>query len=129
MDRKDDIDRLDELLAKHLRREPAAFDFERGAHGFADELVQSGFSVGLQTNWQIGRCIMTSRYTKLAGVAAVVLVTLSFLFPGGNGIVPESVAWADVQKAMEQVHTIRVTGTRNCFFSDDESPSHRLVLE
>ena len=72
---------------------------------------------------------MTSRYTKLAGVAAVVLVTLSFLFPGGNGIVPESVAWADVQKAMEQVRTIRVTGTRNCFFSDDETPTHRLRLE
>jgi len=135
MDRKDDIDRLDELLAKHLRREPAAFDFERWAHRFpADaQLVQSGFPQAVSNRRtqlvQIGRCIMTSRYTKLAGVAAVVLVTLSFLFPGGNGIVPESVAWADVQKAMEQVHTIRVTGTRNCFFSDDETPTHRLGLE
>jgi hypothetical protein len=135
MVRRDDIDRLDELLAKHLRREPAAFDFERWAHRFPTDakLVQSGFPQSVSRRRtqlvQIGRCIMTSRYTKLAGVAAVVLVALSFLFPGGNGIVPESVAWADVQKAMEQVHTIRVTGTRNCFFSDDETPTHRLGLE
>lgn len=72
---------------------------------------------------------MTSRYARLAGVAAVVLVTLSFLFPGGNGIVPESVAWADVQKAMEQAQTIRVTGTRNCFFGDSGTPTYRLGLE
>jgi len=72
---------------------------------------------------------MTSRYTRLVGVAAVVLAAISFLFPGRNGIMPESVAWADVQKAMEQVHTIRVTGTRNCFFSQDETPTYRLGLE
>jgi len=135
MVRRDDIDRLDELLANHLRREPAAFDFERWAQRFpADaQLVQSGFPQAVPNRRtqlvQIGRCIMTSRYAKLAGVAAVVLVALSFLFPGGNGIVPESVAWADVQKAMEQVHTIRVTGTRNCFFADDEMPMYRLGLE
>ncbi|MBN1505984.1 MAG: hypothetical protein JW955_04015 [Sedimentisphaerales bacterium] len=72
---------------------------------------------------------MTSRYTRLVGAAAVVLAALSFLFPGGNGIVPESVAWADVQKAMEQVHTIRVTGTRSFFLSQDEIPTRRLGLE
>ncbi len=72
---------------------------------------------------------MASRYTKLAGVAAVILVVLSFLFPSRDGIVPESIAWADVQKAMEQVHTIRITGTRNCLFSEDETPAHKLGLE
>lgn len=72
---------------------------------------------------------MTSQYTKLGTVAAVVLVGLAFLFPSGNGIVPASVAWADVQKAMEEVHTIRVTGTRSCVFSQDETPTHRLGLE
>jgi len=72
---------------------------------------------------------MTSRYTKFASAAAVVLVVLSFLFPGSNGIVPESVTWADVQEAMEQVHTIRVTGTRNLFFAQDETPKYKLSLE
>jgi len=135
MVRRDDIDRLDELLARYVQREPAAFDFERWAQKFpADaKLVQSGFPQAVPNRRtqlvQIGRCIMTSRYTKLAGVAAVVLVALAFLFPSGNGIVPESVAWADVQKAMEQVQTIRVTGTRNCFFADDKTPTYRLGLE
>jgi len=76
---------------------------------------------------------MTSRYTKLVGVAAVVLVAVSFLFPGRTGIVPESVAWADVQKAvekaMEQTHSARVTGTRSCFFSKDETPRYQLGVE
>lgn len=72
---------------------------------------------------------MTSRYTKFASVAAAVLVAASFLFPGRHGIVPESIAWADVQEAMEQVQTIRVTGTRNCFFSQSETPTYRLGLE
>jgi len=72
---------------------------------------------------------MTSRYTGLVGVAAVVLVVISFLFPSRNGLVPESVAWADVQKAVEQMHSARVTGTRNCFFSEDETPTYKLGLE
>ena len=76
---------------------------------------------------------MANRYTRLAGVAAVVLVVVSFLFPGRNGIVAESVAWADVQKAvekaLEQTQNARVTGTRNCFFSQDETPTYKLGVE
>ena len=72
---------------------------------------------------------MTSRYTKYASVAAVLLVALSFLFPGGNGIVPESIALADVQKAFEEQETARVTGMRNCFFGDDETPTYALPVE
>lgn len=72
---------------------------------------------------------MTSQYTKLGTIAAVVLIGLAFLFPSGNGIVPESVAWAEVQEALEQVETIRVTGTRNCFFSANETPTYKLGLE
>jgi hypothetical protein len=135
MKRKEDIDRLDEMLAKHLQREPAPFDFEQWARRFPEDakLVQSGFARPVPNRKtqlvQIGRCIMTSRYTKLVGAAAVVLMALSFLFPGRNGIVPESVAWADVQKAVEQTHSARVTGTRNCFFSKDETPTYKLGLE
>jgi len=76
---------------------------------------------------------MTSRYTKLAGLAAAVLVAVSFLFPGRHGLMPESLAWAEVQKAvekaMEQTHSARVTGTRNCFFSKDETPTYELRVE
>jgi hypothetical protein len=129
------MDWLDEMLAKHLHGEPDSFDLEQWARRFpADaKLLQSGFARPVPNRKtqliQIGRYIMTSRYTKLVGVAAVVLVAVSFLFPSRHGIVPESIAWADVQEAMEQVHTIRVTGTRNCFFSQDEKPTYRLGLE
>lgn len=135
MKQEDDTDRLDEMLAQHLHREPAPFDFAQWAQAFPEEakLLQAGFARPVPNRrmqlMQIGRCIMTSRYTKLVGAAAMVLVAVSFLFPGRNGIVPESIAWADVQKAMEQVHTIRVTGTRNCFFSQDETPTYKLGLE
>jgi hypothetical protein len=81
------------------------------------------------TRIHLWRKIMESPYTKTAAVLAISLATFSVLFPTRNGIVPESVAWADVEKAMEQVHTIRVTGTRNCFFSQDETPTYRLGLE
>jgi hypothetical protein len=135
MKRKDDTDRLDEVLRQHLRREPAPFDPEQWAQRFPEEagLLRSGFprpAPNRRTQLiQIGRCIMNSRYTKLVGAAAVVLVAVSFLFPGRHGIVPESIAWADVQEAMEQVQTIRVTGTRNCFFSQNETPTYKLGLE
>ena len=135
MRRKEDTDRLDDMLAQHLRREPAPFDFERWADRFPEEakLLRAGFPRPAPSQrtqlMQIGRCIMTSRYAKFVGAAVVVLVAVSFLFPGRRGLVPESIAWADVQKAMEQVQTIRVTGTRNCFFAADETPTYRLGLE
>jgi hypothetical protein len=70
---------------------------------------------------------------RFVSVAAAVLVAVSFLFPSRHGIVPESIAWADVQKAvekaMEQMHNARVTGTRNCFFSPGETPTYRLGVE
>jgi hypothetical protein len=135
MKRKDDTNRLDDMLAQHLRREPAPFDPEQWAQRFPEEaeLLRSGFPRPVPYRRtqliQIGRCIMTSRYTRLVGAAAVVLVAVSFLFPGRHGIVPESIAWADVQEAMEHVRTIRVTGTRNCFFSQSETPTYKLGLE
>jgi hypothetical protein len=135
MKRKDNTDWLDEMLAQHLHRELASFDLEEWARRFPEdaELLRSGLARPvLKRRWQLtrlGRYIMTSQYTKLAGVAAVVLVAVAFLFPGRNGIIPESLAWADVQEALEQVQTIRVTGTRDCFFSQDETPTHKLALE
>jgi hypothetical protein len=127
--------RLDDMLARRLRREPAAFDFDEWARRFPHEakLADSGFAGSDEDRRirlpQIWRFIMESRYTKYAGVAAAVLVVLAFLFPDRNAIVPESIAWADVQKAMEQVQTVRVTGTRNCFFGEDQTPTHKLSVE
>jgi hypothetical protein len=135
MKRKDNTDWLDEMLAQHLHHEPASFDLEEWARRFPEdaELLRSGLArPGPNRKMQltqIGRYIMTNQYTKLAGVAAVVLVAVAFLFPGHNGIIPESLAWADVQEAIEQVQTIRVTGTRNCFFSQNETPTYKLGLE
>jgi len=135
MKRKKSDNQVDEMLARHLQREPAKFDFEQWAEKFPEEakLAATGFApVAPKTRIQLAqiwRCIMTSRYTKYASVAAVLLVALSFLFPGGNGIVPESIALADVQKAFEEQETARVTGMRNCFFGDDETPTYALSVE
>jgi hypothetical protein len=131
----DDIDRLDELLASRLRREPTAFDFEQWSrkHPAEARLLRSGFAkpgssakILLEHIW---RCIMRSPYARYAGIGIVLLVALSFLFPGRRGIVPESVAWADVQKAVEDIRSARVTGTRNCFFSGEEIPTYKLRVE
>ena len=122
MKREDDMDRLDEMLAGHLRREPASFDFEQWARKFPEDakLLQTGFARPAPNRRmqliQIGRCIMTSRYTRLAGAAVLVLVAVSFLFPGGHGIVPESVVLADVQKAVQSQETVLATGKRTLCF-------------
>ncbi len=127
--------RLDDMLARRLRREPAAFDFDEWARRFPHEakLARSGFAGPDEgrriRSPKVWRYIMESRYTKYAGVAAVVLVALAFLFPDRNAIVPESIAWADVQKAMEQIQTMRVTGTRNFFFGEDQTPTQKLSVE
>jgi hypothetical protein len=135
MKRHDDDNQVDAMLNKHLHCEPADFDIDKWAGKFPEEakLAAAGFP---SATWhprtqlmQIWRYIMTSRYTRYAGVAVVVLVALSFLFPGGNGIIPESLAWADVQKALEEQTQVHVTGTRNCFLGDDETPTYKLGVE
>ena len=126
---------VEEMLAKYLHRELAEFDFDRWAQRFPEEarLTKTGFAgTGRNTRdqlVQIWRIIMTSRYTRYAGVAAVLLVGISFLFPGPCGIVPESVAWGDVQKALIEQEQARVTGVRNCYFGDDETPTYELRVE
>ena len=135
MTRKHSDNQVDEMLARHLQRAPARFDLERWAEKFPEEaqFAAAGFAPPAANRSiqlaQIWRCIMTSRYTKYVSAAAVLLVVLSFLFPGGNGIVPESIAWADVQKALEEQETARVTGMRNCFFGDDGTPTYALPVE
>jgi hypothetical protein len=135
MKRTNDDTRLEEMLARRLRREPAAFDFDEWARRFPQEakLAQRSFAgpdshprIRLPHIW---RCIMESRYAKYAGAAAVLLVALAFLFPGRHSLVPESIALADVQKAIEEMQTGRATGTRNCFFGDTETPTYKLGVE
>lgn len=135
MKRKHSDNQVDEMLTRHLRHEPTAFDFARWAERFPGEAqrVAAGFpQAALQRRIQlkeIWRYIMTSPYTRYAGIAAVVVVSLCFLFPGGHSIVPESLAWGDVQKALEEQAEFRVTGTRTCFFGDDEKPTYKLGVE
>ncbi len=135
MKRRDDDNQVDAMLNKHLHGEPARFDVDTWAEKFPEEakLAAAGFP---SAAWhpriqlmQIWRTIMTSRYTRYAGVAVVVLVALAFLFPGGSGFIPESIAWADVQKALEEQTQVHVTGTRHCYFGDDETPTYRLGVE
>jgi hypothetical protein len=132
MKRKHSDNQVDEMLARHLQREPATFDFARWAEKFPEEAqrVAAGFpQTARQRRTQIWRNIMTSPYTRYAGIAAAVIVSVCFLFPGGHSIVPESLAWGDVQKALEEQAEFRVTGTRNCFFGDDETPTYTLGVE
>ncbi len=135
MKRKPDDNQVEEMLSEHLRREPARFDFDKWAETFPAEAQQArtGFAPAASKRstqrTQVWRRIMTSRYTRYTGIAAALLVGLSFFFPGGNGIVPESIAWADVQKAIEEQEQARVTGVRNCFFGDDQTPTHKLKVE
>ena len=135
MKRKPTDNQVEEMLARHLHREPAQFDFQKWAQTFPEEARQAeaGFAPAASNRsnqrTQVWRRIMTSRYTRYSGIAAALLVAFSFLFPGGNGIVPASIAWADVQKAIEEQQQARVTGVRNCFFGDEEKPSHKLTVE
>ncbi|MBN1505982.1 MAG: hypothetical protein JW955_04005 [Sedimentisphaerales bacterium] len=61
---------------------------------------------------------MKSPYTRAAAVAAIGLAVLSVLFPMRHGIVPESVALADVQKAVQAQETVFTTGTRTITFQE-----------
>jgi hypothetical protein len=135
MKREKSDNQVDKMLAKHLHCEPAEFDFDRWAEKFPEEakLAAAGFAgPGSRTRVQLSqiwRTIMTSRYTRYTGLAAALLVGLAFLFPGRNGIVPASIALADVQEAVIEKREARVTGVRNCFFGDDETPTHKLGVE
>ena len=64
---------------------------------------------------------MKSPYARTAAVIAVALVVLSFLFPSRHGIVPESVALADVQKAVQAQETVFASGKRTLTF--DHKPA------
>ncbi|MBN1361713.1 MAG: hypothetical protein JW993_14040, partial [Sedimentisphaerales bacterium] len=64
---------------------------------------------------------MKSPYTKTAAVVAISLAVLSVLFPPRHGISLESVALADVQKAVQAQETVFATGTRTITF--DEKPT------
>lgn len=60
---------------------------------------------------------MNSPYTRIAAVLAIGLAVFSILFPSRNGLVPESVVLADVQKAVQSKESIFATGTRTATFA------------
>jgi len=65
---------------------------------------------------ELWRRIMKSPYTRTAAMLAIALAAFSVLFPPRNGIVPASVALADVQKAVQAKETVYATGTRTITF-------------
>lgn len=68
---------------------------------------------------------MANRQMRLAGIAAGILALLVSLLPAGaQAEGPEA-----AQKAAEQMHSVRITGTRDCFFSQEETPTCKLTLE
>jgi len=68
---------------------------------------------------------MQSPYTRYVSAGIVLLALLGSLFPGGNG----NLALADVQKAMEEMQTARITGVRNAFLGEEKEPVHKFTVE
>ena len=120
---------IDDALSAHLKKQTDAFDFQRWRNRFPEEAQRLGEmrqTEGQTILWsQIWRIIMKSPYTKYGTVAAGLLIAVMFLFPGGNGITPDSVLWADVQEQLQEKGTIRVSGTKTFTCLDSEScPGH-----
>jgi hypothetical protein len=115
---KDDIDRLDELLTKRLRHEPAAFDFAEWARNHPDEirLLRRGYgppsrSVKTRTP-AIWRFLMESKVTRYSAAAVILLALTLVLFgpfgaPGSGGVV-----LADVQQKVNGIETLIIRGTK-----------------
>ncbi len=64
-------------------------------------------------------------------IAAVVLVAVGLLivlFPNGKGLLPETIVFADVQKAMEQQGGIHITGMRRCTFPAEPNLPEEVYL-
>ena len=71
---------------------------------------------------------MKSSYTKYGTIAAGLLIAAIFLFPSKD-IAPASVAWADVQKKMQEYTSAFVSGTRVCTYNNDENETYTFRVE
>lgn len=112
--------RIKELLLRVYRPDadrPGPMDERTLSDAYATmkRAVTSGQSRHRTVLW---RAIMKSPYTRTAAVLAIGFAVFSVLFPTRHGIVPESVALADVQKAVQAQETVLVTGTRTITFAE-----------
>jgi hypothetical protein len=108
---------LDDMLSEHLQRKPARFDFEQWAqtHAQSVEFLRSAHQDSDRTpkayTSMIWRYIMKSPMTKIAAMIAVAFVVFTSLFPSNNGLLPASVAFADVQEAVMAQETLFAAST------------------
>lgn len=126
MKHNEDMERLEKLLAQHLQYEAVQFDFDQWAEAHAAEVrtLKSGDPAAdmVRNNKQtrIWRRIMKSPYTHTAAIGIALAILLTFFFPGSNGVLPENVALADVQQAVEKQQSATTRGTRTATFETDD---------
>ena len=117
MKQKKSTSGLDHMLTEHLQRKPARLDFEQWAQAHAEALEslhsgkhQSNRSPKVFTS-MIWRTIMNSPMTKIAAATAIALAVFTSLFPSNHGLLPTSVAFADVEGAVMAQETLFGTST------------------
>jgi len=123
---QDDMEKLEQLLQEHLQYEAAPVDFDRWAETHAAKLPapKPGDSqttlIPKSQRTRIWRQIVKSPYTHTAAVGIAMAISLAYLFSDGNGVLPQSVALADVQAAVEKQPSAETRGTRTCTFETDD---------
>ena len=126
MKRNEEMEKLEKLLAQHLQYEAAEFDFDRWSETHAAELrtltSDSPPTVVILKDKQteIWRRIVKSPYTHTAAIGISLAVLLTFWLPGGNGVLPENVAMADVHQAIQEQQSAAIRGTRTATFETEE---------
>jgi hypothetical protein len=123
---------LERLLARHIYREPAKFDFQRWSEKYPEEsrLLERGFKDSGRSQeiriYHVLRCIMKSRATKYSAAAVVALaVTLVLLSPFG-GPQHGGVLLADVQKKIAETDTMVLRGQKIFSFVADPNISFKF---
>jgi len=121
---------LERLLAEHIYREPAAFDFQRWAEKHPEEsrLLEQGFKGSRRSNetriYHVLRCIMESKVTRYSAAAAVTLAAALVLLSPFGGSQHGGVAIADVQKRISETDTMVFRGWKR--FSCPADPNNSL---
>ncbi|MEN6576436.1 MAG: hypothetical protein ABFD90_08840 [Phycisphaerales bacterium] len=65
---------------------------------------------------------------RIAAVVAVAVGLLVVLFPSGNGLLPETIVFADVQKAMGRQGSVHITGIRRCTFPPEANQPEEVYF-
>lgn len=65
---------------------------------------------------------------RIAAVVAVAVGLLIVLFPSGNGFLPETIVFADIQNAMGRQGSVHITGIRRCTFPAQANQPEEVYL-